>query len=292
MAVATCLLGFSNGKGRSEMVQSRMYQHLDYAQDLVEKGRVNEAQAYAELMLMREDIKVFVDRSNLPRDMRSDALRALMGAAELWESALNREVNFRFTTREEADVIVAYTGVMKFGGREAAGNARWSRQVQAWSNDRYTTRVTAYITLRTHKPNGGMMNYSQMRHTAAHEFGHILGLEDSGRQGDIMGPLLFNRPVMRASDREIEGLLAFRDQVRQVLAKADASLEATIARNAEKKQEVSWSAAHRELETAPIRNNTPRRRNAAVRRPVRNRKAARRARSSGFGGMANPFRRL
>ena len=292
MAVATCLLGFSNGEGRSEMVQSRMYQHLDYAQDLVEKGRVNEAQAYAELMLMSEDIKVFVDQSNLHAEMRSDALRALMGAAELWESALNREVNFRFTTRDEADVIVAYTGVMKFDGKEAAGNARWSRQVQSWSNDRYTTKVTAYITLRTHKPNGGRMNYWQMRHTAAHEFGHILGLADSGRQGDIMGPLRFSRPVMRPSDREIEGLIAFRDQARQILAKTDPGFEAANGRNAVKEQEVSWSAAHRELETAPIRNDPPRRRNAAVRRPVRDRKAARRASSFGFGGLANPFGRV
>lgn len=212
-ALVFVLSGFApTSPGRDTRVQDRLYDHLDHAEKALLYGQTSEAVAYAEMVLLRREITIYVDESNVPWQIKDDAKRALRDAAINWEDALSREVRFRFVQFADADVIVRYAGEMKYDGKNAAGTVRWTRQVIGLGSDQFVYEVRANVTLRTETPSGGTMNYGQMLHTAGHELGHILGLEDSARTGDLMGPLRLDRPVERATRSEKESLLAFRRQ--------------------------------------------------------------------------------
>ena len=61
-----------------------------------------------------------------------------------------------------------------------------------------------------------------MRHAAMHEFGHVLGLDDSPREGDVMGPLDIDHPVSAPSALEVQTVLSFRAQAQQIIDEAAA----------------------------------------------------------------------
>jgi Zn-dependent peptidase ImmA (M78 family) len=60
------------------------------------------------------------------------------------------------------------------------------------------------------------MLLEHMRHTCAHELGHVLGLDDSPFYGDIMGPLDLKHPVTDFEATELESLRAVRAEAEQV----------------------------------------------------------------------------
>ena len=214
------VLGFSPGGGEKDSrIQGRLYSHLDYAERAIVTGHNSEATAYAEMVLLRREVTVYVDDTNAPQELREEAARAIRSAAINWEDALNREIKFRFVPFHDADVIVKYADGVRYDGKDAAGTVRWTRQVMNLGSDQFHYEVRANITLRTHTPAGAAMNYRQMLHTAGHEFGHILGLEDSAKLGDLMGPLRLDRPVERATRAEKDSLLALRGQASDLLAR-------------------------------------------------------------------------
>jgi hypothetical protein len=61
------LSGFSSSSiGRDTRVQDRLYDHLDYAEKALLYGQTSEAVAYAEMVLLRREITVYVDETNVP----------------------------------------------------------------------------------------------------------------------------------------------------------------------------------------------------------------------------------
>ena len=285
--VVMALCGFTGDSGRDRRIQSRLYDHLDRAERAISDGRSEEAVACAEMVLLKRDITVFVDDRNVPWQIKESADRALRLAAINWEDALNREIRFRFVPRAYADVVIRYSDGVKHGGRQAAGTVQWSRQVMSLGSDRYSYKVTAHITLRTHAPNGAMMSQRQMMHTAGHELGHILGLEDTGKQGELMGPLRLDRPVERASQKEVESLWEIRHRADMILRQIagegaperDPGFEIHI-------QVLSSPTKQIESQETHLRLAGGRSRTAPVRRARRNRKASARKKGFSVAGMA------
>ncbi len=281
--------GFSPDNGEKDSrVQSRLYSHLDHADRCVTNGNTSEATAYAEMVLLRREITIYVDETNAPWQIKEDAAKALRAAAINWEDALNREIKFRFVPFRDADVIVSYAEAVRFDGKEAAGTVRWTRQVMNLGSDQFHYEVRANVTLRVHTPGGAMMNSRQMVHTAGHELGHILGLEDSPRQGDLMGPLRLDRPVERAAKAEKDSLLALRQKAGDILARINGD------RRQDTKQDynkililtVSDSAKTIEAKRYPARNDRDQRRPALVRSTGRDRQTESRTKNFKIGGMA------
>jgi hypothetical protein len=281
--------GFAPETGEKDSrVQSRLYSHLDHADRCVLNGNTSEAIAYAEMVLLRREVTVYVDDSKAPWQIKDDASKALRDAAINWEDALNREVRFRFVPFRDADVIINYADGVRFDGKEAAGTVRWTRQVMNLGSDQYHYEVRANITLRAHTPSGSMMSYRQMLHTAGHELGHVLGLEDSARQGDLMGPLRLDRPVERAARAERDSLLAIRRQATDILARvnADDRFEARVDYEDVTVQVVSEPSEKFETRKPSARNGRGQRRPALVRSSVRDEQAKPRAKDFKIGGMA------
>lgn len=271
--------------GDDPRIQDRLYEHLDAASRAYLYGHTSEATAYAEMVLLSRAIKVSVDDSNVPDRMKDSARRAFRDAMINWEEALNGEVKFVIVPRRDADVVVSYTGDIRVSGDEAAGTVRWTRQVMNIGLDQFEYFVRATIVLRTHTPRREEMNYDQMLHTAGHELGHILGLEDSRNARELMGPLRLDRPVQRATTNERDSLIALRHQAGLILrlTKGDPEPSPTIEPAAEVPSAEAEIVAVREDSGRLARS---RGRGSAVRRPVRDEKTQ--DRTSGFkiGRMA------
>lgn len=284
-AIATTLA--SAGNGDDPRIQDRLYAHLDAANRAYLYGHSSEATAYAEMVLLKRAIKVAVDESNVPYQIRDTARRALRDAMINWEDALDRQVKFAMVPRRDADVVVSYAGDMRFRGDDAAGTVRWTRQVMNLGLDQYEYSVRATIVLRTYTPRREEMNYRQMLHTAGHELGHVLGLEDSDNSGELMGPLRLDRPVERATTAERESLIALRTQADLILKQVSGEQEPQPSPSLEPDGGVpSYEAEPVAIRQDSHRIDRDRRRNTSVRRPVRNKKTPERTSSFRIGGMA------
>lgn len=279
--------GFSpDTSGEDPLVQHKLYSHLDYAARALERGNSREAVAYAEMVLLRREITIFVDDKDAPSAVREDAVRALRAAAVNWEDALNREIKFRFVPFRDADVTVQYTGDMRYNGKDAAGTVRWTRHVMSLGSGEYRYEVRANITLRTHTPKGDVMNYGQMLHTAGHELGHVLGLEDTGKAGSLMGPLRLDRPVERATKAERESLLSLRKLASDLLARVHATQQDALSEEPRILiLVVSEPAVALESKRHSARDDRGQRRVAVVRSPLRDGQAESRKKAFKVTGL-------
>ena len=216
LMLATLVLPAFGQPGRNPLVQRRVHELVDRAQVALEQGRLAEAQACADLVLIRRTVRVRVDYTNVPSNQLPAADRAVRDTLIMWQDTLDGEVTFQLVSSGTADVRIRYAPSVRTQGREIGAFATWSRNLWQWSEDSFDYRISADITLRTHKPNGEAMTYGAWRHTAGHELGHVLGLWDSGRVGDLMGPVDLDRPVLEPTAREREALLSTRGIAMQV----------------------------------------------------------------------------
>ena len=139
----------------------------------------------------------------------------------MWKRALGDEFNMEEVAADQpAEINVIFEPSVKQNGSEVAGFVTWSRKVDG---SPVHMDLSAEVRVRTTQPTGEPMMLEHMRHTSAHELGHVLGLDDSPYFGDIMGPLDLRHPVVDFEASELENLRAVRAEAllvrQQALAK-------------------------------------------------------------------------
>lgn len=201
--------------------QQTVIDGLTHAQRCVDQGRFEEAEAYAQMVLVADSVKVFVDFETLPASRKADGRAAIERAMKNWEVATGGEIRFDVVPRSQADVHITFRDHLTYVGSPAGGIAVWRRNVIAWNANRFTPQLRATIQLALSTgPRGQQMTLPQMTHAAMHELGHILGLRDNPRRGTVMGPLDLNNPVERPAREEVETLLEVRSEAWSVMRMA------------------------------------------------------------------------
>lgn len=218
VAMGLAVFAYGGSATRDDKVLDSVWVNLDKASDALAAGRVDEAIAYSELVLCKRDITITVDWSGVG-DRRAVAEAALESAIAEWETALGPEIDF-VMVEQGGDVQISYASSLKYEGKEAGGICTWRRGVRTVLGQGFQYVLDAVIQLRTHLPGGRTMTEAQMKHTAMHELGHVLGLTDSRRDGEVMSVLRPDRPVSKPSEAEVRGIRLLRTQAEAVFSQA------------------------------------------------------------------------
>ena len=195
-------------------------EHLDNARIKAQLGKADEAASYAKAMLMGGNITVSVDYGDTPVKQQIACDEAVKGAFEMWEKALDHDVNFtRVEFGEKADVKIKFDQRVKLNNQIVSGYINWSRTVED-TTDGPIPHFKADVFLRTTDPNGNQMVAKAMRHTCGHEFGHMFGLDDAKEVGMLMGPINLRCPVAAPNESEIETVKAIRSECQALVLAA------------------------------------------------------------------------
>lgn len=202
----------------SERIMNVLLTHLDKAQAALDAGNVNSAMAYAQSVMMDREEKVFLDMSHVDAKVASTAGSAFRDGLKMWCDSLPNAANISYVdSPSQADVIVEFSPTVVSEGMNVAGNIQWTRSVGPESDGQVRASVKAIIQVRTERPGSRQpMKFELIRHTCAHEIGHLLGMSDSYRVGDLMGPLDLNAPVTHLSDEELAAIRELRDRAAKV----------------------------------------------------------------------------
>lgn len=132
----------------------------------------------------------------------------------MWEGALGGRV-FVVVESGPVDVWVRFQPDVCIDGAEVAGHATWTRGVLNPEVDPKVV-LTARVAIRTLRPDDKPMTFAQLRACAAHELGHVLGLQDSENEADLMGPMNFDHPVLAINPAEVANLIAARREAEAI----------------------------------------------------------------------------
>lgn len=199
LALLFCAAATSLSFSGEERLLSRVSKDLSSAREAAERGEWAKAEALV-LLVRNPQIKVEVTGEASPRQ-----LQALEEATAIWEQAMGGAIDFEIVPQGQGQVRVQFQQDVYFAGVASMGRATWVRQLLDYGWGSYGAHVTATIQVRTHL-DGRECRLDQIRHAMAHELGHVLGLEDSPRMGDIMGPQVDGPSPVLPSDEEVMAL--------------------------------------------------------------------------------------
>jgi hypothetical protein len=180
------------------------------------------AAAYAGAILISDEVSINVNVDAVPSGQRDSCKRAVDQAIAKWESALDNTLHFRMEDDPtKADIELTYQPDVRFQSEQVAGVTTWKHVVH--STDGKVTGITrtTEVHVRTQDPRFKPMTLGAMRQATEHEFGHVLGLEDSEHMGDLMGQLDLDHPVSGPRDYEVSTVKALREEARQIKADAE-----------------------------------------------------------------------
>lgn len=213
--LAATLVSQAAHGGANRLIQPKLFDLLDIAEVAMNQGNVNKALAYSDLLLLNNTITYSIDTGAVAPDQRDEAAHAVRESVATWEEALGYEVQFEEVSKG-GNVRIAFADSVRLMGKDIAGHAVWSRQVFDWGYGNYTPRVSGEIKVRIVTPEGSPMSEAAWQHTIGHEIGHMLGLWDSPRVGDMMGPINLKNPVTRPTESEVAALQGIRAEALQI----------------------------------------------------------------------------
>ncbi len=195
-------------------------EHLEYAERDLNHGQITDALAHLDIVLMSH-LHYRLNFINVPEEKQPECAAAFRDAVAMWERALGKDWDIQEAAAgQPAEVQVTFQPDVQQNGAEVAGYVTWKRGVIPGPDGSPHMDLSADVRVRTIKPDGSDMQLELMRHTSAHEMGHVLGLDDSPFYGDIMGPLDLGHPVSDFEASELDNLRAVRAEAKQVQSQA------------------------------------------------------------------------
>jgi hypothetical protein len=195
-------------------VMPELRRHAQMASDCFHDQNWNKSIAHADTVLLLGSTSYSIQFDSSSKEDEKKCRDAVGQAVSMWESALEHQV--QFAESSEPNIQFRFEKEVKSANREVGGHVQWNRSVSANSAGEYVPKLTATIWVRTDQPNGKAMKPDHLKHVIAHELGHILGLNDSKRVGDIMGPLDLKSPAKSLAKNEIQAISTIRNQALQM----------------------------------------------------------------------------
>jgi hypothetical protein len=175
--------------------------------------------ARSNLVAFDRPLSVYPNFEHVTPARQKTCLRALAAGMNIWRDAFQAPQYVICDRKDNADVQVYFRRNVHEEDCEVGGYVRWRRAIVV-ANDQPLAQTEAEAEIRIENPDGGPMTFEQMRHECAHELGHVLGLVDSPRPGEIMSMLDLARPVSHAAHFEVHAIQQVRRQAAAVRAMA------------------------------------------------------------------------
>jgi hypothetical protein len=148
-------------------------------------------------------------------------LEALKAAFNVWEASLDNTIHFRLEPDPmKAGIRFTFRPEVKMGQDQVAGLTKWTRDIRVTGGIVKEVSFKADVNVRTRSLESRPMSFEAIRQESEHELGHVLGLDDSDRLGDLMGQLDAEIPVAAPRDYEILAVRNLRDEARRVKQEA------------------------------------------------------------------------
>jgi len=203
--------------------QSKVRQYLSTAEDALASGDYEKAEAHIDAIRPPTSIRVFVDWTGVAEADKPALRQVLDDAMQSWNAATGESL--WEVSDSSAAVRIGFTQQAQFNGQTVAGRATWTRNVINLGGQ-YVGSLRAQIVIGRLCPDGTRLSNDALRHTAMHELGHVLGLED-GFTG-VMGPMIPTRPAKSVSESDLLALLAVRQ--RALCVQVSIGLSRAVAR--------------------------------------------------------------
>ena len=199
--------------------------HLAEGQADVVSNTMPLARAHAQLVLLGKDVHIGVLFQSVPTAEHQKCLDALDSAMNEWDAVLGGSINLvRAKDGENTNIFVRFRPKVSMHGQDVAGYVNWKRSINTPTGGDPKGNFYADLQIRSKDLEGNPMPEAAMRHAAMHELGHVLGLDDSEHQGDVMGPLDIENPVYAPSDLEVQTVKSLRTQAQDIIDASNATV--------------------------------------------------------------------
>jgi predicted Zn-dependent protease len=218
VAASICLPASYRG---AATVLPEVRKHLDAGHKNVADGSWEIAAAHADVVLISDSVSVYVNVDNVSAAQRQTCLRALSAALAKWQSALDDTIQFHMQDDPaKADLKVTFRSDVRLQRETVAGLTNWSRSIRSTGSRVTEASFKADVQIRARDLDFQPLPFEAMRQEAEHEFGHILGLDDSDHLGDLMGRFDAAHLVSGPRDYEVLAVKNIRSEAKRI--KADA----------------------------------------------------------------------
>jgi Zn-dependent protease with chaperone function len=170
--------------------------------------------AALEAMLMRDPVQVGLDAGSVPPQARDEYREGVRLGIGIWKNVIEDSPFEEAFGKRGTEVVVRFVDGFKEGSN-IQGQVQFEHQY-SWSRKDYKFKLVATVLVKR-TTGKRLLTREEVAEVVSHELGHLLGLSDVTRPGELMGPFIPGRANPDPTEEEVIAVLGFRELLRETI---------------------------------------------------------------------------